>query len=73
MVLVGSRTEEGIIGEPYILSVRRLAVFLVVLADFVKIVLVKLAHETGEVAVLEMFGQDGLRELLALDLSSRVS
>lgn len=61
------------ISEPYILSVRRLAVLLVILTDFVEIVFVQLAHETGEIAVFEMLGQDGLGELLALDLLSRVS
>jgi len=38
-----------------------------------KIVLVKLAHKAGEVAVLEMFGQDDLCKFLALELLSRVS
>lgn len=52
---------------PYILPIRRLSILLVVLADLVEIVLVELAHKTGEVAVLEMLGQDGLGEFLALD------
>lgn len=32
-----------------------------------KIVFIQLAHETGKVAVLEVFGEDGLGEFLALD------
>ena len=50
----------------YILSVWRLATLLVILADFVEIVLVELAHKAGKIAVLEMFGQDGLGEFLTL-------
>ena len=33
---------------------------------FVEVVLVELAHEAGEVAVLEVLGQDMLCELLVL-------
>lgn len=54
--------------EPYVLSIRRLAVFLIILANFVEIVFVELAHETGKVAVFEVFGEYGLGELLALNL-----
>lgn len=53
--------------QPYVLTIRRLAVLLVILADLVKVVLVQLAHETGKVAMLEVFRQDGLSEFLALD------
>jgi hypothetical protein len=38
----------------YILPVWRLAIFLVILANLVEVVLVQLAYETGEVAVLEV-------------------
>lgn len=55
-------------GVAYILSVRRLATLLVVLPDLVKIVFIELAHKTGKIAVLEMLGQDGLGELLALEI-----
>jgi hypothetical protein len=34
--------------------------------DFVEVVFVELTHETGKVAVLEMFGQDVLCKLLVL-------
>ena len=47
-------------------AVWRLAVFLVIVADFVKIILVELANETGEVAVFEMFGQNVLGEFFVL-------
>ena len=40
----------------YIRTIRRLPVFLVILANFVEIILVQLADETGKVAVLEMSG-----------------
>lgn len=46
--------------------VRGLPALFVVVADFVEVVLVELAHEAGEVAVLEMFGQDGFGESLVL-------
>ena len=46
--------------------VRRLPCFFIVLAHFVKIVLVELADETGEVAVFEVFGEDGFGEFFAL-------
>lgn len=41
---------------PYVLPIRRLAVFLVILANLVEVVLVELAYETGKVAMLEVFG-----------------
>jgi hypothetical protein len=53
--------------QPYVLTIRRLAVLLVILADLVKVVLVELTHETGKVAMLEVFWQDGLGKFLALD------
>lgn len=49
------------------MAVRRLAVLFVILANFVEIVFVQLAHEAGKVAMLEVLGQDGLGEFLALD------
>jgi hypothetical protein len=36
------------------------------MSDFVKVIFVELAHETGKVAVLEVLGQDVLREFLVL-------
>lgn len=56
----------------YVLSVWRLATILVILSDFVKIVLVELAHKTGKVAMLEMFGQDGLGEFFTLNTAKSV-
>jgi hypothetical protein len=41
--------------QPYVLPIRGLTTLLVVLADLVEIVLVELAHETGKVAMLEVF------------------
>lgn len=46
--------------------VRGLPAFFVVVADLVKVVFVELAHEAGEIAVLEMLGQDGFGEPLIL-------
>lgn len=46
--------------------VRRLPRFFIVLAHFVKVVFVELAYETGEVAVFEVFGEDGFGEFFAL-------
>lgn len=37
-------------------SVRGLPALFIVVADFVKVVFVELAHEAGEIAVLEVFG-----------------
>ena len=51
----------------YILPVWRLAIFFVILTNFVEVVFVQLAHETGEVAMLEVFGEDRLGKFLALD------
>ena len=51
---VGGGAVNGL--QPYVLTIRRLAVLLVVLADLVEVVFVELAHETGEVAMLEVFG-----------------
>lgn len=50
----------------YPCPVGRLAALFVIVADLVKIILVQLAHKTGEVAVLEMFGQNMLCEFLVL-------
>lgn len=47
-------------------SIWRLAAFLVVVPNFVKIILVQLTHETGKVAVLEMLGQDGFGKAFVL-------
>ncbi len=47
-------------------SVRGLPAFFIVVADFMKVVLVQLAHEAGKIAMLEMFGQDGLGKALVL-------
>lgn len=46
--------------------VRRLPAFFIVVADFVKVIFVELAHETGEIAVLEVLGQDGFGKPLVL-------
>ena len=46
--------------------VRGLPAFFIVVADLVKVVFVELAHEAGEIAVLDMFGKDGFGEPLIL-------
>lgn len=53
-------------GTTHIRPVWRLPGFLIVLANFVEIVLVELANKTGKIAVLEVLGQDGFCEFLAL-------
>lgn len=50
----------------YARAVRRLAVFLIVVPDLVKVVLVQLTDETGEVAMLEMLWQNVLCEFFVL-------
>lgn len=40
------------------------------MSDFVEIVFVELTHETGEVAVFEVLGQDMLREFFILSAES---
>jgi hypothetical protein len=47
-------------------TVLRLTILLVVVSHFVKVVFVQLAHETGEVAVLEMLGQNMFCEFFVL-------
>ena len=47
-------------------AIRGLPIFFVVVPDFVKIVLVQLADKAGEVAVLEMLGEDVFGKLLVL-------
>lgn len=42
-------------------------ILLVILSDFVEIVLVQLADETGKVAVLEVSGQDCFGKFFALE------
>ena len=51
-----SQTGRGAVRDlrPYILAIRRLAAFFVVLSNLVEVVLVELAHETGKVAMLEV-------------------
>lgn len=53
-------------------AIRRLSCFLIILAHFVKVVLVELADETGKVAVFEVFWEDGFCEFFALSASSSV-
>jgi hypothetical protein len=55
---------------PHILSIRRLAILLIILSYFVEVVLVQLSHETGKVAVFEMLRQYRLGKFLALQLVS---
>lgn len=50
----------------YIGTVWGLSILLVILTNFVKIVLVQLADETREIAVLEMSWEDSLGEFFAL-------
>lgn len=64
MIISNCSTSSG--SGTYTGTVGRLAGLFVVLAHFVKVVLVELAHEAGEVAVLEVLRQDGLGELFAL-------
>ena len=51
---------------PYPDAIRRSAALLIVVSHFVEVVLVQLAHETGEVAVLEVLRQNVLGEFLVL-------
>lgn len=53
----------------YLWAVRGCSVFLI-LANFVKVILVKLADETGKVAVFKMFGKNCFGKLLVLSLES---
>lgn len=50
----------------YIRTIRRLSIFLVILANFVKVVFIQLPDETRKIAVLEMPGKNGLCEFFAL-------
>lgn len=50
----------------YILTIWRLTILFIILANLVEIVFVELAHKTGKVAMLEVFRQDGFGEFLAL-------
>jgi hypothetical protein len=52
--------------DPHILSIRRLAILLIILSYFVEVVLVQLSHETGKVAVFEMLWQYRLGKFFAL-------
>lgn len=47
-------------------AILRLTILLIIVSHFVKVVLVQLANETGEVAVLEVLGKDVFGELLIL-------
>lgn len=47
-------------------SIRWYSAFFIVLAHFVKVVLVQLPNKTGEVAVLEVFGKYRFGEFLVL-------
>jgi hypothetical protein len=51
-----AQTGKGAVGDlrPYILAIRRLAAFFVVLSNLVEVILIELAHETGKVAMLEV-------------------
>lgn len=57
--------------KAYPWSIRRLAIVLVVLSDFVEVVLVQLSNETGKVAMFEMLGQNGFREPFVLHRRQR--
>lgn len=50
---------------PYLRAVRGGSIFLV-LPDLVEVVLVQLAYKASKITVFEMFGQNGLGELLVL-------
>jgi hypothetical protein len=50
----------------YTWPIGRLPIFFIIMTDFVEIVFVQLPHETGKVAVLEVFGKYVFRELLVL-------
>jgi hypothetical protein len=58
------------VDRPYPDTVRRSAALLIIVSHFVEVVFVQLAHETGEVAVLEVLRQDVFREFLVLRASS---
>ena len=42
----------------------------IVMSHLVEVILVELAHEAGKIAMLEMFGQDGLGEPFILRRAS---
>ena len=48
--------EIGVLEFPGPRSIGRLPIFFIVVADFVEIIFIQLAHKTGKVAVLEVFG-----------------
>jgi hypothetical protein len=52
--------------KPYVLSIRRLSIFFVVLSDLMEVVFIQLPHKTGKIAVFEVFWKDGLGKFLAL-------
>jgi hypothetical protein len=41
----------------YSWAIWRCSIFFIVMSHFVKVIFVQLSHETGEVAMLEMFGE----------------
>ena len=43
-------------------AIRRMTALLIVVPNLVEVILVELTDETGEVAVLEVFWQDGFRK-----------
>lgn len=52
--------------EAYPRTIGRLPILFIVVAHFVEIVFVELAHKTGKVAVLEVLGEDMFRKLFVL-------
>jgi hypothetical protein len=66
VILVSHGDNSPLNAIAYPCSIRRLAAFFVIVADFVEVILVQLSHKTGEVAVFKMFWQNVLGEFLVL-------
>lgn len=47
-----------------------MSAFFIIVPDFVKVILVELPNETGEVAMLEVFGENRLGEMFILGRSA---
>ena len=50
----------------YSWDIWRCSIFFIVMSHFVKVIFIQLSHETGKVAMLEMFGEYRLGEAFVL-------
>lgn len=60
------KPQRACVCKAYPRSIGRLPIFFIVVADFVEIIFVQLAHKTGKVAVLEVFGEYVFGKLFVL-------